>query len=83
MPLGLLQKKLYGSNNEQRLLQSHNLRTTETVLSDCVQDELRFLASMDPVQKNLYDSDVKQRLLQDYIQVASPRDQRLSSQSCQ
>jgi hypothetical protein len=40
-----------------------------------VQDELRFLASMGPVQKKLYDSDIKQRLLQDYIQVASPRNQ--------
>jgi hypothetical protein len=75
VPLDLLQKKLHGSNNEQRLLQRHNLRTTETVLSDCVQDELRFLASMGPVQKNLYDSNVKQRLLQGYIQVTSPRNQ--------
>ena len=75
MPLDLLQKKLYDSNNKQRLLQGHDLRTTETVLSDCVQDELRFLASMGPVQKKLYDSDIKQRLLQDYIQVVSPRNQ--------
>ena len=45
------------------------------MLSDCVQDDLRFLASMGPVQRKLYDSGVKQRLLQDYIQVASLHNQ--------